>query len=102
MMKYKALYQGMYDDLKDSDMMIDYACKIRECNPEDKPLADEIAKYAKFRLDHFSEFHKFFESQMLQDEGEEEVDDVCHCLWKETWKHMIEWHDCIQEKIDKY
>ena len=45
MKKYKALYKGMYDDLKDAEMMIDYACEIKEHTPEDKPLADELAKY---------------------------------------------------------
>ena len=30
MKKFKALYKGMYDDLKDSEMMIKYAYDIRE------------------------------------------------------------------------
>lgn len=30
MVKYKALYKAMYDDLKDSEMMICYADEIRE------------------------------------------------------------------------
>ena len=34
MKKFKALYKAMYDDLKDSEMMIKYACDIREENPE--------------------------------------------------------------------
>ena len=41
MKKFKALYKGMYDDLKDAEMMIDYACEIKEHNPDDKALADE-------------------------------------------------------------
>ena len=47
MKKYKALYKGMYDDLKDAEMMIEYACEIAEHTPDDKALADELAKYAK-------------------------------------------------------
>ena len=43
MEKFKALYKGMYDDLKDAEMMIDYACEIIEEHSEDKPLADELA-----------------------------------------------------------
>ena len=39
MKKFKALYQIMYDDLKDSDMMIEYAYKIREQEESDKNLA---------------------------------------------------------------
>ena len=61
MMKYKALYQGMYDDLKDADMMIGYAHEIKAEGPDDKDLADELAKYAKFRLDHFVNFKYFFD-----------------------------------------
>ena len=41
-------------------MMIEYACDIKEDSPEDKALADELAKYAKFRLEHFMAFHKIF------------------------------------------
>ena len=41
MKKYKALYKGMYDDLKDAEMMIEYACEIAEHTPDDKALADE-------------------------------------------------------------
>jgi hypothetical protein len=37
----------MYDDIKDAEMMIEYACEIREHSPGDKALADELAKYAK-------------------------------------------------------
>ena len=48
MKKFKALYKGMYDDLKDAEMMIEYACEIAEHSPDDKALADELAKYAKF------------------------------------------------------
>ena len=56
MKKFKALYKAMYDDLKDSEMMIKYACDIREENPEDKNLADELAKYASSRLNHFIDY----------------------------------------------
>lgn len=48
MVKFKALYKGMNDDLKDAEMMIDYACEISK-HEEDKALADEIAKYAQYQ-----------------------------------------------------
>ena len=33
MEKFKALYKGMYDDLKDAEMMIDYSVyRNRECS----------------------------------------------------------------------
>lgn len=101
MQKYKALYQAMYDDLKDADMMIDYACDIMHEKAEDKPLADEFAKYAKYRLEHFMSFHKIFEAEIAKNK-EMTQENVANCLWKETHKHMQEWYDCIQKKISKY
>ena len=35
MEKFKALYKSMYDDLKDAEMMIDYACKVKEEDEKD-------------------------------------------------------------------
>ena len=101
MKKFKALYKAMYDDLKDAEMMIEYACEIAEENPEDKPLADELAKYAKFRLEHFMTFHKLFTEHALKHKevNEKTVD---HCMWKESHEQIQEWHDKIAKKISKY
>ena len=101
MKKFKALYKGMYDDLKDAEMMIEYACEIAEHSPEDKPLADELAKYAKFRLEHFMTFHKIFveHAHKHKEVNEKTVD---HCMWKESHEQMQEWHDKIAKKISKY
>ena len=98
MKKFKALYKGLYDDLKDSEMMIEYAYEIRG---EDDSLADEIAKYAKYRLEHFMEFHKLFESEA---EKEEHInkETVANCMWEETHEQMQEWYENIKRKIDKY
>ena len=87
MKKFKALYRAMYDDLKDAEMMIEYACEIAEKNPEDKPLADELAKYAKFRLEHFMAFHKIFveEARKHKEVNEKTVD---HCMWKESHEQI--------------
>ena len=101
MKKFKALYKGMYDDLKDAEMMIDYACKVKEENPEDKALADELAKYAKYRIEHFMVFHKIFvdEAHKQKQVTEKTVE---HCMWKESHEQMQEWHDKIAKKIAKY
>ena len=101
MKKYKALYQAMYDDLKDAEMMIDYACDILHGKPEDKPLADEFAKYSKYRLDHFMSFHKILMAEVKKG-GEVSQETATNCLWKQTHEHMQEWYDCIQKKISKY
>ena len=101
MKKFKALYKGMYDDLKDAEMMIGYACEIAEHNPEDKPLADELAKYAKYRLEHFMAFHKTFveEAKKMKETTEKTV---AQCMWHETHEQMQEWYDEISKKIAKY
>ena len=100
MKKFKALYQAMYDDLKDADMMIEYACEIKE-HDEDHSLATEIAKYAQYRLNHFMEFHKIFleEAKKVKAVDHKTVSD---CMWEETHEHMQEWYDSIKKKIDKF
>jgi hypothetical protein len=101
MKKFKALYKGMYDDLKDAEMMIKYAHSIREKNPEDKNLADELAKYATFRLNHFMEFHKLFQTEAKK-MPEVTQETVSMCMWEETHEMMQEWYHEIKAKIDKY
>lgn len=101
MKKFKALYKGMYDDLKDAEMMIDYACEIKEEHAEDKALADELAKYAKYRLEHFMAFHKIFvEEAGKQKEVTEKT--VERCMWHEAHEQMQDWYAKIEKKIAKY
>ena len=101
MEKFKALYKAMYDDLKDAEMMIDYACEIIEEHEEDRPLADELAKYAQFRLEHFMAFHKLFvdEAHKHKEVNEKTVE---HCMWKEAHEQMVEWYEKIEKKVKKY
>ena len=44
MTKFKVLFKGMMDDLKDAEMMIDYACKLKD-SEEDKGFSAEIARF---------------------------------------------------------
>jgi hypothetical protein len=99
MTKYKALYKGIYDDLKDAEMMIDYAIKI--CKEGDKPIADEIAKYAQYRLQHSLEFHKLLVQEITK-EKKEEKETVHECMWNETHKTLQEWREDIEKKIKSY
>ena len=101
MEKFKALYKGMYDDLKDAEMMIEYAHEIVEEHAEDKPLADELAKYAKYRLEHFMAFHKIFVDEAHKHKSTNEKT-VEHCMWHETHEQMQDWYDSINKKINKY
>ena len=101
MKKFKALYKGMYDDLKDAEMMIEYACEIAEHSPDDKSLADERAKYAKFRLEHFLVFDKIFTEQATKS-AKADSKTVSQCMWDEAHEQMQEWYDNISKKISKY
>ncbi len=104
MTKYKALYKAMYDDLKDAEMMMDYACEIREHDEKDTQLADEFAKYAQTRLMHFDSFHQLFVKEVEEKEKTEPSakHTVSACMWDETHKMMMEWYDKIKKKIEKY
>ena len=42
---FKYLYKKMSDDLKDADMLIDYACKLKE-KEETLPIAKYFAEEA--------------------------------------------------------
>ena len=100
MVKFKALYKGMNDDLKDAEMMIDYACEISK-HEEDKALADEIAKYAQYRLEHFMNFHKLFETEASKEKIVDK-ETVSECMWHETHEMFQHWYDDIERKIKKY
>ena len=101
MKKFKALYKAMYDDLKDAEMMIKYACEVKEKHPEDKMLADELAKYASYRLNHFMEFHKLFQEEAKKMPNVT-PETVSMCMWEETHEMMIDWYHKIKGKIEKY
>lgn len=100
MVKFKALYKGMNDDLKDAEMMIDYAYEISK-HEEDKALADEIAKYAQYRLEHFMNFHKLFENEASKEKNVDK-ETVSECMWHETHEMFQRWYDDIERKIKKY
>ena len=98
--KYEALYQSMYDYLKDADMMIEYAYEVLE-DEKDKPLADELAKYAQSRLNHFNDFHKIFKAE-VEKEPKSDHKTVEKCMWDKTHEHLMEWCRSIKYKIETY
>lgn len=100
----------MSDDLKDSDMLIDYAYKLKE-KEDMAAIAKYFAEEAAYRLlKSFPEAHaKFVElikrhkeetHNKKKDEEEEEM--VETCLWKERHAELQEWHDSIKRKIEKF
>lgn len=102
MEKYKMMYKTMYDDLKDSDMLIDYAYKLKEKG--EMETARYMAERAKVRMEQLAKIHELFKSQALAEEQSKEVDSkkVRDCLWEETHKHLVEWAHSIKEKIKAF
>lgn len=98
---YKYLYKKIYDDLKDGEMLIDYACKLK-----DEGGKDDVAKYfaecAVYRLTKsFKEAHTLFVTHAKQ-EKEVSEDTIEGCLW-ETWHEQLsQWYDKIMKKIEKF
>lgn len=99
MKELNTLYQIIYDDLKDSQMLIDYAKELKDSN---KQLADTYMTDAKNRLAHSQQMHKQFTSiiQTLEENGEKEK--LADCLWEETHKHYVEWFENLENCIKKW
>lgn len=97
---YKYLYKKMHDDLKDAEMLIEYAEKMKEEGRED--VAKYFAENALFRLSKsFKEAHALFMTHAQQEKGFDE-ETVTNCLWHEQHEQMQEWHDKIAKKIEKF
>lgn len=57
---YKYLYKKMHDDLKDAEMLIDYACELKKEGGHDE-VTKFFAESATFRLiKSFKETHNLF------------------------------------------
>ena len=104
MLKFKALYKGMYDDLKDAEMFIEYALELKG-NPNDGKVAKELADYASERMKHFKIFHELFSSEAttwLKSSKADSKDMVEGCLWDITHEHMQDWAKKIKDKIESF
>ena len=97
---YKYLYKKMYDDLKDAEMLIEYAEKMKEEGRED--VAKYFAENAVFRLTKsFKEAHALFAANATQEKGFTE-ESVTHCLWDVQHEQMMDWYDKIAKKVEKF
>ena len=97
---YKYLYKKMHDDLKDADMLIDYACKMKEEGKED--IAKHLAEGAVYRLSKsFKEAHALFVAHAQQEKGFGE-ETVTNCLWDTQHEQMMEWYTQISKKIERF
>lgn len=104
MLKFKALYKGMYDDLKDAEMFIDYVLELKS-NPNDGKVAKELADYARERMNHFKVFHELFSSETtiwLKSSKADSKEMVETCLWDISHEHMQDWAQKIKDKIESF
>ena len=97
---YKYLYKKMYDDLKDAEMLIDYACRMKEEEKED--VAKYFADNAAYRLNQsFKAAHTLFTTHAQQEKDFNE-ESVTNCLWDVQHEQMMDWYDKIAKKIEKF
>lgn len=93
----KFLYKKMMDDLKDADMLADWA----ECCKEKEEA--EMMKYfgttATARLKDLKETHALFEQYVKTHSNGVTQETVHECLWDEQHKYLMEWYNSIEEKI---
>lgn len=92
MYKFKVLYKKMVDDLKDSDMWLDWAKKLETKDPM---LAKFFTESAEERLEVcFPKTLKIFYSAC-----EESKDDEGKCAKELVEEHLEDWHECLMHKL---
>lgn len=97
----KMLYKVIYDDLKDADMIVEYAHEIAE--EGHKSVADSMIVNAKNRLNHAMATHEQFTKIVGEMKNKEEhKDKVGECLWDVTHEHFVEWYNHIESCIAKW
>lgn len=92
MYKFKVLYKKMVDDLKDSDMWLDWAKKLETKDPM---LAKFFTESAEERLEVcFPKTLKIFYSVC-----EESKNDEGKCAKELVEEHFEDWHECLMHKL---
>lgn len=93
MLKYKALYNKMTDDLKDAEMWMDWA----------KHLTDECPEVAKFLYTSAKEriTTSFPHTKELFDKLCDEEKNG-HCFKDLVEDHLLEWKERIIHKLEKF
>lgn len=95
MLKYKALYKKMTDDLKDGEMWLDWAEKLHDEEPE---LAKYLYTQAKNRVtNNFPESKNLFE-QICAKEYKKDG----HIFKDLMLDHLEDWHEHIEENLKKW
>lgn len=94
MLKYKALYKKMTDDLKDSDMWLDWAKELEESSPE---VSKFLYTAAKERLTvSFPQTMQLFEQICKADKSME--GNSLKDLLKDN---LNDWYENLERKLKK-
>lgn len=97
--KYKYMYKKLYDDLKDADMLINWAYEMKEEGCDD--VAKHFAENAMVRLTKsFKETHTLFTAHAQKEEKTSE--NIYECLWEVQHEQMQEWYNKIAKKIESF
>lgn len=92
MLKYKALYKKMMDDLKDSGMWIEWASKLEKDDPE---VSKFLYASAKERLtSNFEQTKQLFDKLCTSDTKNEK-----YCLKELVEEDLCEWHEQLMQKL---
>lgn len=99
MNELKVIYKVIHDDLKDSDMLVEYAKELKNTN---KSLADMFMADAKTRLSHSQIMHKEFTGIVEKIREKDGNEEVANCLWEVTHNYYMEWYDKLENCIKKW
>ena len=95
MLKFKALYKKMMDDLKDSGMWLEWAKELEQKEPE---VAKFLYTSAKDRITN--SFPQTI--QLFNQVCEAEKSSGGNCLKESVEDHLIQWHEELEQKLKKF
>ena len=95
MLKYKALYKKMNDDLKDSGMWLEWA---KELIGKDDEVANFFYQSAKERIeDGFPKTYELFKHTCETDKAKDG-----HCMNEMVEDQFMEWHEELERKLKTF
>lgn len=95
MLKYKALYKKMNDDLKDSGMWLEWA---KELMGKDDEVANFLYQSAKERIeDGFPKTYELFKHTCETDKAKDG-----HCMNEMVEDQFMEWHEELEHKLKTF
>ena len=95
MLKYKALYKKLYDDLKDSAMWLEWA---KELMGKDDEVAKFLYQSAKERIeDGFPKTYELFKHTCETDKAKDG-----HCMNEMIEDQFMEWHEELERKLKTF